>query len=471
MDHDLGNNARGDFNTNQRHQKEPIAAGAFDASRALSPMATPRRCFAGQNCATLIRAHRVNASGFAGTLLALTLLPLVIGADDAESVRRDANQRRVAEMTPAERRRLEDNWQKFQELPAVRKDQLRELQQAIDQDAELKADLEAYQALANSLSPWQRKQLRQQSDPNSRLRMIEEFRGEPDPLLFPSSHQGGPKAFARPGRRQVFEQIVGRTGGMRDIAPSTARETKAMIDVLERQLPTSRQDQLKTRDPFTRMVEVVQETRQRNRGLPPQFKLFGNPKEAKKDVFPEMLGTLDKGGAAEEFVLNRRVVDQQRFALYMVLMRGLTSELVLTIDEHFPDDDDLRRYFEILPDRQSLLNLPENEWLEQLQLRYLEESIPGIHELRVMFAEMQQSIPDDFMRRPPGGDGVRGFRPNGQPPFGPLDGSRRPDRRPEVDRPPNRPGDERLKNRNEGERPKVLLEEDRPKERRPVGRE
>ncbi len=378
-----------------------------------------------------------------GLLLALSLLPFVIGADDAESVRRDANQRRVAEMTPAERRRLEDNLQKFQELPAVRKDQLRELQQAIDRDAELQAAFAAYQALVSSLSPWQRQQLREQSDPNARLRMIEEFRREPDPLLFPPSRQGGPRAFVRPGRQQVFEQIVGRTGRMRNIAPSTARETKAMIDVLERQLPTSRQDQLKTRDPFTRMVEVVQETRQRNRGLPPQFKLFGHPQEAKKDVFPEMLGALDQGGPAEEFVLSWKNVDQQRFALYMVLIRGLTSELVLTIDERFPDDDDLRRYLETLPDRQSLLNLPENEWLEQLQLRYLEENIPGIHELRVMFAEMQQSFPDDFMRRPPGVDGNRSFRPNGQPPFGPLDGSRRPDRRPQEDRPKQRRPDGR----------------------------
>ena len=117
--------------------------------------------------------------------LCLSLLPWLLAADQQPSAQREANQKRFNDLTVTERQRLEENFRLYREMPAAERDRLRELHRAIENDPQLQAAFQDYQAWANSLSPVDRHELRQTHDSEARRRLIEKFRRRPPPRDLP----------------------------------------------------------------------------------------------------------------------------------------------------------------------------------------------------------------------------------------------------------------------------------------------
>lgn len=376
-------------------------------------------------------------------------LPLLLAADDGVAKQRNANRQRLEKMPFDERQRLEDNYQTFQSLSDDEQTRLRKLQTAIEKDSNLKAAFEEYQRWAESLSPVQRSELRRETDPQARLRLIEEMRRSPPPEDHGFPFEGFERS-APPDRMQLIRKVIGPIR-IFDQIPSSSHDATLLIDVLEKMLPAERQKEFQDYDPFTRKVRVLRDTIQRNKTLGPLQRLTG-PQET--EVTNKLIDALDDGSPAKQFAISKRG-PEQRMAVMGVLIRGLISELMLAIDVHFPSPEALRQFEAKLSRSEKELTdkLPPADRMVQLQQKYLEDRVPGIREFHEITLELQSILSESLRSRPPF------FRP-GQ--GGPGDPMRRPDRGFEGDRRPGQGDDDR--------RPRPDGENDRPKDRRPDSR-
>ena len=68
--------------------------------------------------------------------LSVSLLPWLLAADDPAPPQREANRRRLSEMTVAERKQLDENYRLYREMTPDERDRLRNLQREIDRDRE-----------------------------------------------------------------------------------------------------------------------------------------------------------------------------------------------------------------------------------------------------------------------------------------------------------------------------------------------
>ena len=338
-------------------------------------------------------------------LMCLVLLPLLMAADDSSSAGRAENLRRVGDMTATERQRLEENYRSFQKLPPDEQARLRKLQADIENDLELKAAFKEYEAWANTLSPGQRHELRRTTDPRERMNLIEHFRHEPprgrpdepppdqrsSEPRFPNS---GPPLSGRTDRVRLIEKLLGRNFPAGDRMASSVPEMAAIVQVLEQQLPTESRAELDKLDPFSRKVRVVRLTMERHPLGPPPLKVFGGPESS---TFEEVLSALPDDGQVKQFVQSRPNPEVQRSALFMALIRGLSNDLLRTIEDQPANSETLRRYSESLPppERQRLNDLGRDERFLELQLRYFKEQIPGIREFQEI---LTAPLMDKFFR-------------------------------------------------------------------------
>ena len=392
------------------------------------------------------------------TMLALSFFAVssLIAADDGPGARREANRRRIGEMTPPERERLEENLRQFQALPADEQARLRELQRAIENDPQLKVAFDEYQAWANSLSPGQRNALRHTPDPRERLNVIEDFQnapprgrpGEPPPGHRPLDHippNGSPGFPGRGERARLLEQLLGRNFPLGDRLVSSVPEMTAIVQVLEQQLPPERRSELDKLDPFSRKVRVFKLALERHPLGPPPARIFGGPEST---TFEKVLSVLPEDGQVKQFVRSRPNPEAQRAALFMALIRGLGNELQRTIADHLPNGDALRRFAETLTphERERLSELTPDERVLELQQRYLKDQVPGIREFQEVLTSpvMERFFRETMQRlqsgpRPRGAKGPLGpqdadhplnpIRPEGHPNDSRLPGARESDRR------------------------------------------
>lgn len=377
------------------------------------------------------------------TAVLLLALPLLIAADDGLKTQREANRKRIEDMTPQERQQLEENYREFRSLPSAEQQRLVKLHQAVERDPKLKATLEEYQRWASTLSPVQRNELRRTTDPQARMRLIDEWQRQRPPGEMESPFEGfdhsGP-----PDQMQIVRKILGPIR-LFDGVPASSRDADALIRVLEQQLPAERREGLGELDPFTRKVRVVRDTLQRTKTLNAMQRLTG---AQDNDVTRKLVEALEEGSPARQFVTVKRG-PEQRMAIMGVLIRGLVADLMLTVAEHFPSDAALKQFETSLSksERDLIDKLPPADRLVQLRLKYLEQRVPGIREFREISLEMQAI----FSQLRPNFPFDR-IRPNG-----PMEGFRRPDRAPFPEGERGRPpfdDDERIPpRRGDDERP------------------
>lgn len=383
-------------------------------------------------------------------LVSLSLLPWLLAADGPAPPQREANRRRVSEMTVAERAKLEENYQQYREMPAVERDRLRKLQREIDSDPKLKAAFIEYQRWADSLSPVDRHELRRTQDPEARRQLVEKFRRGPPPGdrpdAFPSERrpEGPPFGQNNNLKPRVFEKVFGGlTLPFGDRFGSCVPEMEAIVRVLEHELPSDARDELSKLDDYSRKVRVLRLTLERRPLGLPAYRVFGPGSE----VVEKALAALPEGPVRQTpgnrgFNPNPNQPDPRGTLLVMVLMRGLMTETVRAIEDHRPRPDVIIAFRDKLPEseRNRLNKLNREEQQQELVQLYVKEHVPGIAELQQLLGtpEMNRFVQEINSR----------FRPGAGPPDGedrrdkkgrlpPLDGARRP--RDGEFPPPNRP--------------------------------
>lgn len=355
--------------------------------------------------------------------LSLSLLPWLLAADDPAPPQREANRRRLSEMTVTERQQLDENFRRYREMTPAELDRLRNIQREIDRDPELKAAFDEYQRWADTLSPVERYELRQTQDPEARRRLVEKFRRpplderpEPNPSGRPPN--GSPIAQLTSGRMRIFEKLFnGAVLPFGDRFGSGVPEMEALVGVLEGELPSETRNQLQGLDPYSRRVRVVRLTLEQHPLGPPHERLFGPPDgrlaEKARAALPE--------GQIQQMLSLRGPfpIEHRNGALAMVLMRGLMMETLRIIEDHQPRPDTLIAFEKTLPeaDRNRLERLNREERAAELRHLYAKKEVAGL-------AELQQILGSTEMQR------LTRQQPNG-PRFGsgPPDGEDRRDRK------------------------------------------
>lgn len=381
--------------------------------------------------------------------LSVSLLPWLLAADDPAPPQREANRQRLSGMTVAERKRLEENYRLYREMPVAERDRLRKLQREIETDSELNAAFHEYQAWADSLSPVDRHELRQAQDPEARRLLIEKFHRRPPSAErhepFPSERRPDGPPFGQNNnvRLRMLEKLFGGISlPLGDRLGSCVPEMEVIVRILEHELPSNSQAELEKLDAFSRKVRVVRLTLERRPLGPPGFRFFGPGSEVVEKVFaalPE--GPIRQMPANRNFNPGPNQPDPRATMLVMVLIRGLMTETQRTLEDHRPRPDLLIAFQEKLPEseRTRLNKMNREDRQQELTLLYVKELVPGIGEIQQMLGslDMERFIQDMNSR----------FRPGAGPPDGDdrrdkkgrplLDGPRRP--REGEPLPPNRP--------------------------------
>ncbi len=385
--------------------------------------------------------------------LSLSLLPWLSAADDPTPPQRDANRQRLSGMTVAERKRLEENDRLYREMPPAERDRLRKLQREIDSEPELTDAFREYQLWADSLSPVDRHALRQAQDPEARRQLIDKFRRRPPPgekpEPFPSERRPDGPLFGQNNniRQRTIERLFGEFAmPLVDRMGTGVPEMEAIIRVLEHELPAESRDELNRLDDLSRKVRVLKLSLERRPLGPPSVRIFGTGSDVIDKVFAAL-----PDGPVRQFSGNRNFPpnlrpnppDPRGAMLVMVMVRGLVTETLRTIEDHRPRNELLIAHFAKLPEpertRLNAMNPKDRE--QELVLFFVKEQVPGIAELQQVLGnqEIRRFLEDMANRTRPGGgppDGDDRRDKKGRP--APFEGARRP-RDSESPLPPNRP--------------------------------
>jgi len=384
-------------------------------------------------------------------LISLTLFPWLSAADAPVPPQREANRRRLSEMTVTERDRLDKNYQRYREMTPAERDRLLKLHRQIEGDPDLKAAFDEYQRWADSLSPVDRHELRQTQDPEARKQLIERFRRRPPPDEMPGSlpldRPGDVPPFVQnrdnPRQRTMDRLFDGLALPIADRLGTGVPEMKAVLRVLEQELTAEQRDEVKKLDDYSREVRVLRlSLEKRPLGLP-SVRLFGTGGELIDKIFaalPE--GQFRMLVSNRNFPMNPRPnqPDPRGAMLLMVTVRGLITETLRTIDDHRPRNDQLLAHLEKLTEseKKRLRNLNPRERDQELAMLFVKDQVPGIAELQQVLGnpDLRRFLEDMANRLRPGAGppGEERRDKNGRPL--PFDGTRRPrDSEPPFNRP------------------------------------
>jgi hypothetical protein len=124
----------------------------------------------------------------AGCLIILPVIPLLLGAGGDERSQQQSNRREVEKMTPAQRARLDRNFRAFWNMTDQQRKKYRDMHRRLHEapdGAALRGTMAKYQAWLETLSPFQREELRQTSGIANRIELVRRFKAEqssPAPL-------------------------------------------------------------------------------------------------------------------------------------------------------------------------------------------------------------------------------------------------------------------------------------------------
>ena len=278
--------------------------------------------------------------GFAA--LGIGLAPLVTPQNKDREKRRAESRAKLANLTLAERDRLQHNFRVFQELPEVERQQCREFLGQLQNDAALNNGrnvqiFDDYLAWLKTISPYYRAKLAETKTPPERLAQLEKTLKEPHSA--PSD-----KAF------DLFE------GNDNPRLPSlTAEELEKTFEFLETKIPMSNTEvaavtALKGVDRYLKQVEFVLNAPPRSvgAGLVSALNSLSNPDVAR---------LLEFSKNKEEFRLPR-----------LILCKALKHAFVEEHRRQQPSEQEMRSMLNLLPgeEQSDLLELGAEDFKTRL---------------------------------------------------------------------------------------------------------
>lgn len=404
-------------------------------------------------------SRSLRAVGFGiGTVICVMVL---LGASGQNQDQETENRKKIEAMTPAERAQLKRNYEKFQKLSAKEKQRFRELHSATRSQPELNRVMRSYCDWVKTLTPWEQEDLRNETDPKERLKLIRKFRSQQiDPRRrsdfrsyiamskFLNLDSRDPRRmglmWVQPPPPELFKEVIGIIGQNLIGAEKKPKVKKKSTDfaysvaVLERAL------RLKNRKGDSGGVEWS-----RPEVLSQIHQLFEAHHYSIRD--PKL-----QHGFKLQLRGNRNDLRKTQVSLFLI--RGLTDQLFSLVKQelaqHNPADEELHKFFETLDtkSKDSLMKYPPDEMQENLKYMFLQKHLseeirkklnPQLVEFKNLRAQLFRGIdlkpfmfenrtrhgmkghaPDtkDGRNKGPKGGGDRNFR------------GRKPERRPGVQR-------------------------------------
>ena len=105
-------------------------------------------------------------------------LALLLGAEQVENPEWRERWQRIAELSSLDKDRLKSNLLEFENLTEERRQQYREIHKSTTNDPELAQVLSDYFEWLKTLSPYQRTELREETDDQARLALVRSFRAQ-----------------------------------------------------------------------------------------------------------------------------------------------------------------------------------------------------------------------------------------------------------------------------------------------------
>lgn len=354
-------------------------------------------------------------------ILGTAILPLLLGAGEHDQSqtgagtidRAEAQQRRerIAAMSAAQRQQLQRNWSAFQALPPERRrdyrvlhDQLRDDQQ---RGGKLSAVMDRYSAWLATLDPWQRDELRNETDPDQRLALVRKFKAEQEES---QSH----------GREMLPTGMGSPFSGwfLSRIPALDEADLEAVMQVAAGSLPLSNQERAALRQltPAQRHARILVHALRQQADRSSRRLAWPDDNTAAK------MATVVKNEEARRWLESSRMSsDQRRYMLFGRILKSIFVEMNEVAQTLKPPRDQLEAFIRNVDprERDELLKLPHQEARHRLLYLYLIEQQP--EEFRE-YAELKKLLEEVFPRRlhhSPGhgdrSDGLRGPRHGGGP--------------------------------------------------------
>ncbi|MBX3442188.1 MAG: hypothetical protein KF774_07255 [Planctomyces sp.] len=106
---------------------------------------------------------------------AIAIAPLLVRGDSQATARREQSRQRIEAMSPAERQRLEDNYERYRQLSEAEQARWRAFHEDLRRSPLAIKSLDAYTQWIQSLSPVSLDQLRQERDGERRVALIKQI--------------------------------------------------------------------------------------------------------------------------------------------------------------------------------------------------------------------------------------------------------------------------------------------------------
>lgn len=371
--------------------------------------------------------------GFAAVAGVATLL---YAADDVGRGELETRRERIENMSKVEREELERKLEKFNSLPDARKDSFRTIHEALQdpQDGRNLHDvLLNYDAWLQTLSPWQRDEIRAARTPEERIEIVRHFKSAQDG----ETDRPGPGPDIRPPNRGKDEPGKRPDRRFRYVRLDREDVSRA-LDVVEKSLPMSDEDRREVQSlaPAHRHVRVMLTATRQVHDENPEGTRRNWPN---RELFDQIVAVLQNERDRTELTGTERAQMRLNGAIFWGVMGEARDEL----NRLLPDKEQVvRKYISELDEskkkRLLMQDVSDSRVQEdQLAWRYLDEvkHDPFAHDV----IQLQRTWFSTFGGPRSGGFGRRS---------GPYDGKNRGgnfrsrDRRPDDGRPPGKqPGD------------------------------
>ncbi len=383
-----------------------------------------------------------------GGIACLIVVPALLAASQLELDSDHTRRRRIEQMTVVERERLKHNFETFQRLPRDRRQRYRQLHAAIAGDAGLQKTMTNFADWLKTLSPWQRDELRKETDPIKRLDLVHFFKQKQD-----SKREQQSTPFAG-----SVTPALGRfmAGGPK----LKQHDLEAVLKVVEQSLPipAAARGELEALRGVERHIRVV-ETAMKTAGKPGPF---GRSRWPEPELLDEMIAAMSDDHIRKSLRANGQP-DRMRQGMVFMLIKGVGAEVQAEMASKQPTEGELKEFFTQLEgqDRDEIMRLPPDQAKQRLRWKYFAQNRDGLPRAAYEFRRLMQRLMPRGGMRPPGGDNPK-FEGGGQrrPPF---DGKKRVDgkKRDPKEREPQFEGGGRGRPRDfDGERPKPRRDRD-----------
>lgn len=339
---------------------------------------------------------------FTGSLAAVVVLPLLMGAGDDGPSKQvlEARRQQIERMSEADRERLKRKFETFLKFSEAERWKYRQLHEQLESDAKtggtLRETMHAYHNWLNKLPPWQRLELRKEKDSGKRLGLVKQFmqeqkdRGKEPRRVFGSRFgQGGRSwgGFRYRLNSEDLKTVMGLIEQNANLPRDSATAVKESDEGLPRYLLLL--ESVLKRDP------VIER---------PNRKLWPD-----EPLLEKLVASISNAKIQEHFK-DRIEPDRRRRFLIGLIGGALFGELREEAIRRQPSDNLLEEFFVQLKDRDrdEIMALPPEHTKRHLAEKYFSEHDQKFLELRSKTYRINRELWGRAGIGPPGGTRWRG---------------------------------------------------------------